>query len=140
MQGIRHRTRIRKTGRIKTLLPPHAVLPGTPVQNKRIQSKAPVPEFPGHIQDLLLCFIPLHQANLKIAIPFLVSSNGYGILLSTGSTALFQDTQYGSYLYTEADEEMDYYFIAGGSMDAVSYTHLVRKSGMPEPSEKMAFF
>lgn len=56
----------------------------------------------------------LHQANLKIAIPFLVSSNGYGILLSTGSTAIFQDTQYGSYLYTEADEEMDYYFIAGG--------------------------
>ena len=34
----------------------------------------------------------LHQANLKIAIPFLVSSNGYGILLSTGSTAIFQDT------------------------------------------------
>lgn len=61
----------------------------------------------------------LHQANLKIAIPFLVSSNGYGILLSTGSTAVFQDTQYGSYLYTEADEEMDYYFIAGESMDAI---------------------
>ena len=61
----------------------------------------------------------LHQANLKIAIPFLVSSNGYGILLSTGSTAIFQDTQYGSYLYTEADEEMDYYFIAGESMDAI---------------------
>ncbi len=55
----------------------------------------------------------LHQANLKIAIPFLVSSNGYEILLSTGSTAIFQDTQYGSYLYTEADEEMDYYFLQG---------------------------
>ena len=67
MQGIRHRTRIRKTGRIKTLLPPHAVLPGTPVQNKRIQSKAPVPEFPGHIQDLLLCFIPLLRLNETIS-------------------------------------------------------------------------
>lgn len=74
----------------------------------------------------------LHQANLKIAIPFLVSSNGYGILLSTGSTAIFQDTQYGSYLYTEADEEMDYYFIAGGSMDEIisGYRLLTGKAAM----------
>ena len=74
----------------------------------------------------------LHQANLKIAIPFLLSSNGYGVLLSTGSTAVFQDTQYGSYLYTEADEEMDYYFIAGGSMDEVvkGYRFLTGKAVM----------
>lgn len=74
----------------------------------------------------------LHQANLKIAIPFLLSSNGYGILLSTGSTSVFQDTPYGSYLYTEADEEMDYYFLAGASMDEVvkGYRFLTGKAVM----------
>lgn len=58
----------------------------------------------------------LHQANLKIALPALVSSLGWGILLSTQSPAIFQDTQYGSYLYTEADEYLDYYFIAGETL------------------------
>lgn len=60
----------------------------------------------------------LHQANLKIAIPMLISSRGYGILLSTQGPAIFDDTQYGSYLYTEADEYLDYFFIAG-NMDGV---------------------
>lgn len=55
----------------------------------------------------------LHQANLKIALPVLLSGLGWGIVLSTQSPAVFQDTQYGSYLYTEADEYLDYYFIAG---------------------------
>lgn len=60
----------------------------------------------------------LHQANLKIAIPMLISGRGYGILLSTQGPAIFDDTQYGSYLYTEADEYLDYFFIAG-NMDGV---------------------
>lgn len=55
----------------------------------------------------------LHQANMKIAIPVLISSKGYGILLSTQSGAMFEDDSYGSWLYTEADEYLDYYFIAG---------------------------
>ncbi|HJA92150.1 MAG TPA: glycoside hydrolase family 31 protein [Candidatus Eisenbergiella merdipullorum] len=61
----------------------------------------------------------LHQANLKIAIPLLLSENGYGILLSTQGTAVFDDTQYGSYLYTEADEYLDYYFLAGSPDEVV---------------------
>ena len=59
----------------------------------------------------------LHQANLKIALPALVSGLGWGILLSTQSPVIFQDTQYGSYLYTEADEYLDYYFIAGETLE-----------------------
>lgn len=58
----------------------------------------------------------LHQANLKIALPALLSSRGWGILLSTQSPAIFQDTQYGSYLDTEADEYLDYYFIGEGTI------------------------
>ena len=61
----------------------------------------------------------LNQANLKIAVPLLLSSKGYGLLLSTESPAMFTDTQYGSYLYTEADEYLDYYLIAGSPDDVV---------------------
>ena len=59
----------------------------------------------------------LHQANLKIAVPFLVSNRGYAIFMSTQSPMIFNDTQYGSYIYTEADEYMDFYVIAGNNMD-----------------------
>lgn len=61
----------------------------------------------------------LHQANLKIAVPFLISTKNYGILLATGSPVIFNDTAYGSYLYTEADIQMDFYFIAGDNFDEI---------------------
>jgi alpha-D-xyloside xylohydrolase len=74
----------------------------------------------------------LHQANKKIAIPFLISSLGYGILVDTYSPMIFNDTAFGSYLYTEADEEMDFYFIYGGNMDGVirGYRYLTGKATM----------
>ena len=53
----------------------------------------------------------LCQANKKIAIPFLISSLGYGLLFSTQSPAIFEDTQYGSYFYTNADYYLDYFAI-----------------------------
>ena len=74
----------------------------------------------------------LHQANKKIAIPLLVSSVGYGILVDTYSPMIFNDTRYGSYLYTEADEEMDFYFIYGGNIDGIirGYRYLTGKAAM----------
>lgn len=74
----------------------------------------------------------VHQANKKIGIPFLVSSLGYGILMDTYSPMIFNDTNSGSYLYTEADEEMDYYFIYGVNMDGVirGYRQLTGKAVM----------
>lgn len=74
----------------------------------------------------------LHQANMKIAIPMLVSSLGYGLLMDTYSPMIFNDTNSASYLYTEADEEMDYYFIRGGNMDGViqGYRYLTGKAVM----------
>lgn len=74
----------------------------------------------------------LHQANMKISIPMLVSSLGYGLLVDTYSPMIFNDTGFGSYLYTEADEEMDYYFIYGGNMDGVikGYRYLTGKASM----------
>lgn len=74
----------------------------------------------------------LHQANLKIAIPLLVSSLGYGILMDTYSPMIFNDTDFGSYLYTEADYEMDFYFIHGENMDGVirGYRYLTGKAAL----------
>lgn len=55
----------------------------------------------------------IHQGNRKIAVPMFVSTNGYGILIDTYSPLIFNDDQNGTYIYTEADQELDYYFIAG---------------------------
>lgn len=57
----------------------------------------------------------LHQANKKIAIPFLISSRGYGLLFTTQSPSVFSDSQYGSYFYTNADYFLDYFVIAPDS-------------------------
>lgn len=74
----------------------------------------------------------VHQANRKIAIPMLVSSLSYGILMDTYSPMIFNDTVAGSYLYTEADDELDYYFMAGSDMNDVikRYRQLTGKAAM----------
>lgn len=74
----------------------------------------------------------LHQANRKIAIPMLVSTKGYGLLFNTYSPAIFNDTIEGSYFYTEADPEMDFYFMNGTDMDGVvrEYRNLTGQAAM----------
>lgn len=74
----------------------------------------------------------VHQANRKIAVPFLVSTRGYGILMDTYSPMIFQDSEYGSYLYTEADREMDFYFMNGTTMDGAvaQYRMLTGKAAL----------
>ena len=74
----------------------------------------------------------LHQANKKIALPMLVSSIGYGILTDTYSPMIFSDTPYGSYIYSEAVPEMEYYFMYGGDMRGViaQYRFLTGKAAM----------
>jgi len=74
----------------------------------------------------------VHQANRKIAIPMIVSTKGYGILTDTYSPLVFSDTCYGSYIYTEADPEIDLYFTNGGTPDGVikEYRFLTGKAAM----------
>lgn len=73
----------------------------------------------------------LHQANRKIAVPALLSDRGYGILFSTQSPSVFSDTQYGSYFYTEADEYLDYYFLAGCADQVIKgYRRLTGKAAL----------
>ena len=59
----------------------------------------------------------VHQGNMKIAIPFLLSSRGYGILSATDGAAKFCEGNHGTYLYTDADRELDFYVIYGPEMD-----------------------
>lgn len=74
----------------------------------------------------------VHQANRKIAIPVLVSTKGYGLLMNTESPMIFRDDAYGSYLYGEACEELDYFFLAGGNPDGVvkRYRELTGKAAL----------
>lgn len=74
----------------------------------------------------------VHQGNRQIAVPMLVSTLGYGILMDTYSPMIFSDTEYGSYLYSEVSEELDYYFMNGKSMNGVikEYRYLTGKASM----------
>jgi alpha-D-xyloside xylohydrolase len=61
----------------------------------------------------------VYQQNMKVAIPVLVSTHGYGILMDSYSLMIFHDDAFGSYLWTDVDDEMDFYFIYGPDFDAI---------------------
>lgn len=72
-----------------------------------------------------------HQANRKVALPLLISTKGYGILTDTYSPYIFNDAGLESYIYTEADMEMDFYFLAGGMKQVIKeYRNLTGKASM----------
>ncbi len=61
-------------------------------------------------------------------LPFLLSDNGYGLLLATDSPVICSDiSAYGSYISME-DTQIDYYFIAGKKQSEImsAYTSLCR--------------
>lgn len=74
----------------------------------------------------------VYHANRKIGVPMLVSSKGYGILIDTYSPMILNDNEYGSYIYTEADNQMDYYFMNGGTPDGAvaCYRRLTGKAAL----------
>lgn len=61
----------------------------------------------------------LYQENLKVAVPVVVSTHGYGVLLDSTSLVTFHDDEEGSYLWTDVDDEMDYYFVYGPEFDQI---------------------
>ena len=62
----------------------------------------------------------LYQQNMKIVVPYFVSTRGYGVLLDCGSLMTFRDDADGACWWADAVDELDFYFIAGGSFDAVT--------------------
>jgi alpha-D-xyloside xylohydrolase len=61
----------------------------------------------------------LYQHNMKIPVPFLISDKNYGILFDCGSLMTFNDDAYGSYVFLDTVEQLDYYFIYGKQLDDV---------------------
>lgn len=76
--------------------------------------------------------VMIAQANRVAVNPFLVSSNGYGILWDNYSMTIFHDNTDGTYFSSEAADEISYYFAAGNNIDdAISgYRTLTGKAPM----------
>ncbi|MGP4040078.1 glycoside hydrolase family 31 protein [Gracilibacillus sp. D59] len=72
----------------------------------------------------------LYQQNMKAVVPVLVSTKGYGIVVDSYSTMTFRDDIHGSYIWTDMDSEMDYYFVYGPDFDQIvkSYRYLTGKA------------
>ncbi|MCM3440292.1 glycoside hydrolase family 31 protein [Metabacillus halosaccharovorans] len=72
----------------------------------------------------------LYQQNMKAVVPVLVSTKGYGILVDSYSLMTFHDDIHGSYIWTDIDSEMDFYFIYGPQFDEIvkGYRHLTGKA------------
>ena len=59
----------------------------------------------------------LYQHNLRILIPSLVSTRGYGLLFDAYSAMTFADGAGGGSLTFDVIDDLDYYFISGPDMD-----------------------
>ena len=80
----------------------------------------------------------LYQQNMKAVVPVLVSTRGYGIVLDSYSLITFHDDAQGSFLQTDVDDEMDFYFICGPELDQI--VHEVRQlTGQAPMLPKWAF-
>ena len=71
--------------------------------------------------------VDLSQENTNIAVPFLLSSNGYGIFWNNDSRSRFNN-RFANYLYisSEVADTIDYYFLYGPEFDQIisSYREL----------------
>ncbi len=79
----------------------------------------------------------LCQMNRQIALPFFVSTAGYGLLIDCGCPFVFNDDACGSYLYLTAVEQLDYYVIPGCGEEAVRGLH--RLTGLPSAMPAWVF-
>ena len=61
----------------------------------------------------------LYQQNMKAVVPVLVSTRGYGVFIDCTSLMTFHDDPFGSYLWSDVDEELDFYFIVGPEFDQI---------------------
>ncbi len=59
----------------------------------------------------------LYQHNLRVVVPFVVSTRGYGLLFDTYSVLTYADGKEGASFTSDAVDDLDYYFVLGPSMD-----------------------
>ena len=73
----------------------------------------------------------LHQANMKIAFPFLMSSNGYGILYNIYSPSIFEDNKNKTSFFAQAVETFDYFLISGTPKEVIAgYRKITGKANL----------
>ncbi|WP_020524112.1 glycoside hydrolase family 31 protein [Catelliglobosispora koreensis] len=76
----------------------------------------------------------LYQHNLKVPVPLLVSSRGWGLLWHGYSAMTFDDrAEVDSYLAADCVAEMDYFVIAGEDLDGVICGYRDLTGGAPLP-------
>jgi alpha-D-xyloside xylohydrolase len=63
--------------------------------------------------------VVLIQRNMEVGIPFLVSTNHYGIYWDNYSFTEFQSTGRGFSFWSEVGDQVDYYLIYGGNLDSI---------------------
>jgi alpha-D-xyloside xylohydrolase len=80
----------------------------------------------------------LYQQNMKDVVPMLLSTKGYGVLLDCQSLMTFHDDAFGSYLWCDVVEELDYYFFFGPSFDEIISSYR-RITGLAPMLPKWAF-
>lgn len=75
----------------------------------------------------------LYQHNLKAPVPLLVSARGWGLLWHGYCAMTFHDGEDASYIEADCVAEMDYFVIAGGTLDGVvrGYRDLTGAAPLP---------
>ena len=76
--------------------------------------------------------VVLLQSKTDAVNPFLISTNNYGILWDNYSKTIFKDDEKSASLWSDMGNNIDYYFVAGASMDEVisGYRTLTGKTPM----------
>ncbi len=89
------------------------------------QGEDGISNYRGHTQYL-------YQHNMRTPMPLMVSSEGYGILFDCCSLMIFQDEGESSGMFLDTVEQLDYYFLGGGTMDRIvhDYRYLTGKAQM----------
>ncbi|NLM10307.1 MAG: DUF5110 domain-containing protein [Clostridiaceae bacterium] len=74
----------------------------------------------------------LYQNNMKISVPFLISSMNYGILIDTGSAVIFDCKQNEITFTIDTTNEISYYVILGDNFDEIinEYRRLTGRAPM----------
>jgi alpha-D-xyloside xylohydrolase len=80
----------------------------------------------------------LYQQNMKVAMPVIVSTRGWGILFDTASLCAFHDDEHGSYFWSDVADEMNFYFIVGPEFDQI-VAGLRQLTGKPTMLPRWAF-
>ncbi|MDD4426195.1 MAG: glycoside hydrolase family 31 protein [Mariniphaga sp.] len=63
--------------------------------------------------------IELVQENVKVSVPFLLSSKGYGLLWDNYSRTIFNDVGDSSYIWSDIGDKIQYFFIQGNTFDEI---------------------